>query len=246
MAIKAWKLNRPIHLFVPDAREAGTFATGRSSTGSNARTLDTDHPPDHLGSSLATMVNTDITNGTPRRRRPHHPGRLGDPRIKRSPRPGRMNGFWVSVLQVTRTVRWDPTGWTPSAEAGVWTYCTLRTCLQPADDTVPVAPRCSTAASSSARSRSGFGRGGIRAAVDVHRTGRRADSLRAVAERRGGEGCAPGGNQGGERGTGVDPSATTVTCGKWSTGRPGPRTVRGFGGSGGGTSRPARSARSRV
>ena len=49
-----------------------------------------------------------------------------------------MNGSGSGVLRVTRTVRWDPTSWTPSASRCPRTYCTLGVAYNRRDDTVPV------------------------------------------------------------------------------------------------------------
>ena len=91
MAIKAWKLNRPIHPFVPDAREAagdirdGSFIDRFERPVARYGSI----TPDSLGSALAMMVKTDITTNTP-----DDVDRitLVDSAIKRSsvhPRPGR-------------------------------------------------------------------------------------------------------------------------------------------------------------
>ena len=67
MAIKAWKLNRPIHPFVPDAVEAagdirdGSFIDRFERPVARYGSI----TPDSLGSALAMMVNTDITTNTP-------------------------------------------------------------------------------------------------------------------------------------------------------------------------------------
>ncbi len=67
MAVKAWKLNRPIHPFVPDAVEAagdirdGSFIDRFERPVARYGSI----TPDSLGSALAMMVNTDITTNTP-------------------------------------------------------------------------------------------------------------------------------------------------------------------------------------
>ena len=68
MAIKAWKLNRPIHPFVPDAVEAAGDIRDGSFIDRFERPVaryGTTMPPVSLGSALAMMVNTDITTNTP-------------------------------------------------------------------------------------------------------------------------------------------------------------------------------------
>ena len=231
MAIKAWKLNRPIHPFVPDAREAaGDIRDGSFIDRFERPDLVWVDHPGQPRFRLARWSKTDITTNTPTTSTASPWSTRRSKRSSVHPDPADER-FWVRRASGDpyRPMGPDRAGRLP--QAGVHGP-TARWGLPTTGGTTRCrsAPRCSTAASSSTRAdrvRPVVGSGRL---LTFTGPDAEADSLRAVAEAKAAKAAKPRLVETRWRtwNRGRSSTATTVTCGKWSTGPSRSPDGRGF------------------